>query len=288
MRAECEAAERSATDPDPRLGPRAKVDRAKEHLAEFKRAVDGFIASEPYKFDTVDDAGGLRHIVLKSHEPLPLRLSTIAGDIVHNLRSSLDVLVTCAGMLESNELQNLKFPIYRERTDFEKRALKGDWNHSPRAARFVKLLKPYERGLDLGHHGHTLVLLNRLSNLDKHRLIITVGTAAAYCVVEPAAGFGDPFRLEPPPMDLLAPGDIVMTMSRRDPLFAGKRFNTHLTVQVRLSGVGRMPPVGAASVLAHLVKTVDRIVLIAERTLFRFARPPVSRNKILDTVTVGG
>jgi hypothetical protein len=35
-------------EPHPRLGPRAKIERAKEHLVEFDREVNAFIASEQF------------------------------------------------------------------------------------------------------------------------------------------------------------------------------------------------------------------------------------------------
>lgn len=182
-------------EPDPRLGPRAKIERAKEHLAEFDREIEAFIAGNPYEFAVHDDSDRTRHIILKSHKPIPLRFSTVAGDVLHNARSALDLLVTCAASLETKTLENLRFPIFRDRADFEKQAFKKGWENCPRTVRFVKLLKPYERGGGLGHHGHTLVFLNRLSNRDKHRLIIPVGTAAASAVVEPHLDLASPLNL---------------------------------------------------------------------------------------------
>ena len=47
-----------------------------------------------------------------------------------------------------------------------------------------------------------------------------------------------------------------------------KKFETHLTTEVRLGGIELAPPIGASSVLHHIIKIVDRVVVIAERTLF--------------------
>jgi hypothetical protein len=252
----------------PGLGPRAKIERAKEHLAELDAEINRFVADHPYKFIVHNDPDGTRHLVLESHQPIPIRWSTIVGDVIHNARSALDQLTTHAASVEIGTLKNLSFPIFRHRIDFEAKAFSNYGNDCPRTIRFLKLLKPYERGYDLGHHGHTLVLLNRLSNRDKHRLIIPVGTAAARAVVTPGPEFGEPFELTPPDAALLKDGEIVMTLSPRDPLFAGKKFETSITTQIRLSGVERVPPVGASSILHHIVKIVDRIVGIAERKLF--------------------
>jgi hypothetical protein len=252
---------------NPGLGPRTKIERAKEHLADLDREINSFTASNPYRFVIHDDPDGTRHIILDSHEPIPMRWSAIVGDIIHNARSALDVLATHAASIETHSIENRKFPIFRDKADFEKRAFKNWGQNCPRTIRFIKLLGPYERGYDLGHHSHTLALLNRLSVRDKHTLIIPVGTAAGYAVIAPKAGFGEPFKLRPPDEALLKDGEIVMTVSPRDPNFAGKDFEIKLTVQIRLSGVERLPAVGASSVLHHIVKIVDRIITIAERVL---------------------
>lgn len=253
-----------------RLGPRAKIERAKEHLAEFERVVNAFVANDPYEFVVQKDSDGSEHVFLKSHKPIPLRFSTIAGDIIHNARSALDLLVTCGGEIESGVVKNLKFPIRASRDDFEKNAFNKSWQDCPRTRRLVEKLKPYERGYDLGHHGHTLCLLNRLSNRDKHSLLVVIGTAAAKAVVTPRPGFGDAFELAPPDTALLSDGDVVISFSPHHPLFAGRDFDTQLTVQIRFGGmdVARVPWVGAHANLAHIIKIVERIVLIAERTLF--------------------
>lgn len=59
-----------------------------------------------------------------------------------------------------------------------------------------------------------------------------------------------------------------MTISPTDPMFAKKKFKTHITTQIRLSGVERVPPVGASANLHHIIKIVDRIVSVVEATLF--------------------
>ncbi len=267
----------TTVDLDPRRGPRAKIERAKEHLAEFDREINAFIDSKPYKFISHFDPDGTHHVILKSHTPMPIRFSTLIGDVVHNARSALDLLCTCAARLETKNLENFKFPIFWDRVDFEEKACKKGWEHCPRTVRFLKLLKPYGRGYDLGHHGHTLVILNRLDTRDKHELIIPLGTTAKRAIVTPGPGYGEPFELVPPDTALLNDGEIIMSFSRTDPLFANKKFKTDITTQIRLSGVNPLPTVGASATLHHIVKIVDRIIGIAERTLFRSNVPLIRR-----------
>jgi hypothetical protein len=257
-----------ALEPNSRFGPRAKIERAREHLAEFDRELNTFIADSPYTIRVHTDPDQTQHVILESQKPIPIRWSTIVGDVIHNARSALDLLVTYLASLETKVVENLGFPIRRHRADFEKNALNKFGQNCPRTVRFLQRLKIYERGGDPGHHANTLVLLHRLSIRDKHRLIVPVGTAAAYAEVIPAPGFGEPFKLAPPEMRPLTTGETIITLSPKDPLFANKKFETKLTTQIRLSDVEGLPPVGASPLLHHVVKVVDRIVGIAERKLF--------------------
>jgi hypothetical protein len=253
---------------NPALGPRAKVERAKEHLAVFDAAINDYSNGGHRGITLHDDPDGVRHVVFAEYQPLSPRLSTIAGDVIHNARSALDLLTSHAARLEGNRLQDLGFPIVRLRTDFEAKMLKK-FDSSPKVARFLMLVGPYERGGgDPGHHANTLVILNRLSVVDKHQLLILVGLASARAVIEPASGHGEPFVMMPPDAEFLKHGEIIMSISPYDPLFAHKTFRTSITVQIRLSGVDGLPPVGASSILHHVVKIVDRIVAIGERRLF--------------------
>lgn len=255
-------------DIDPRCGPRAKIERAEEHLAEFYRLVNAYIADEPYKFVRHIDSDGTGHLVLESHKPIPIHWCAIIGDIVHNCRSALDSLISLSAGLEANTSENFSFPIFRHRADFEANGLNKLRKYGcPNTIRFVQRLKPYERGYDLGNPSNTLVLLNRLSVRDKHRLIVPVGTAAGYAVVTPKPGFGEPFKLVPPENTFMEDGEIIISISPRDPNFAGKDFDTQVTAQIRLGGIEPIPPIGAPSYLSHIVKIVGRIVDIGERRL---------------------
>lgn len=255
-------------DIDPRLGPRAKLERAKIHLAEFNRLTKAYAASDPYNFVRHIDPDGTHHLVLESHQPIPIDWCPIIGDIVHNCRSALDFLISLSAGLEASTSENFRFPIFRHRADFEARGLDKLRKYGClKTISFVQRLKPYERGRDLGNPSNTLVLLNRLSVRDKHRMIIPVGTAAGSAVVTPKPVFGEPFKLAPPDNTFLEDGEIIISISPKEPNFAGKDVNTQITFQIRLGGIEPIPPIGAPSYLSHIVKIVGRIVNIGERRL---------------------
>jgi len=71
----------------------AKIERAKEHVAEFDRAARDFLNDHPYtavgKFQYKDQ---MVQYCIESDHVLPPRLAMIAADAIHNLRVPLDVL----------------------------------------------------------------------------------------------------------------------------------------------------------------------------------------------------
>lgn len=256
-----------------RSGPRAKIERAKEHLKVFEQEIDAFNAAEPYQIAIVDEADRTRHFVVAKRKPIPSRWGAIVGDILHNARSSLDLLVTCSATNETKEFTEAKFPFREHKADLEKNGLQK-LRGCPNTIRFLRRLGPYERlkdadrpNADLGHHANTLVLLNRLNNYDKHRLIVPVGSIAGKALVRPAPGYGEPFEMSPPDLSLMSEGDIILTLSPQDPLFAERKFNIEVTTNICLAYEG-LPFIGAASLMAHIVKTVDRVIGIAERKLY--------------------
>jgi hypothetical protein len=72
----------------------AKVERAKENISDLESRLETFRASEPYKVNANDNLqSGRRCIVVTEAAPIPFGISTVLGDVLHNLRSTLDPLV---------------------------------------------------------------------------------------------------------------------------------------------------------------------------------------------------
>jgi hypothetical protein len=74
-------------------GGGAKIERAKEHVAEFEVASRAFLDTHQYlavgKFDPKE---GLVQFYVESDHVIPPRLAMIAADAIHDLRVPLDVL----------------------------------------------------------------------------------------------------------------------------------------------------------------------------------------------------
>ncbi len=105
--------------------------------------------------------------------------ATIAGDIVHNLRSALDHLAWQLVLLDNGRpTEDTSFPLHESATNS---------NGNPRVLTIapgirdtaimsaVEAMQPYTEAL-YGHDPRTdsLSIIRRLNNIDKHRLLLTV------------------------------------------------------------------------------------------------------------------
>lgn len=80
----------------------AKVARAEEHLCLLKTELDTFVrAIKHHTHVKTNPANGAAWIVFYMDNNVPsIRISTIIGDYLHNLRSALDNLV--CGLIRAN------------------------------------------------------------------------------------------------------------------------------------------------------------------------------------------
>ena len=72
---------------------RVKLQRAKDHITDLRMMKDGWIARKPY-FLAIDNHPQPSKTLVKIHvrEEIPEQFAAVLGDIIHNLRSTLDHL----------------------------------------------------------------------------------------------------------------------------------------------------------------------------------------------------
>ena len=103
-----------------------KIDRAKRHLKEFRTEVDCFfnrgaayVAFEPA--DEFDATGyKISAFTYRQHEPIPSAWSAIIGDVIHNLRGSLDLMATDARRVSGcnpNHIGDVHYPFCKDKND---------------------------------------------------------------------------------------------------------------------------------------------------------------------------
>ena len=72
-------------------GAYCKIQRAEEHIAQLDAEVQSFLNTEPYRVEREPDPKTERVILYaRNVKQPPVRFGIIVGDVLHNLRSSLD------------------------------------------------------------------------------------------------------------------------------------------------------------------------------------------------------
>jgi len=154
-------------------GVRAKIRRAEKHLRELENALDAYFAENPYGLGARgDNRTGISTFYITQVADIPDDIRVIIGDVVHNLRSALDhlawQLVISAGNRPTGKTA---FPICSEQKDFLKKGIEKMRGMRQAAQDAIAVLQPYT-GNDPNNN---LLQLHKLSNVDKHRVVLTAG-----------------------------------------------------------------------------------------------------------------
>jgi hypothetical protein len=159
----------------PLAGVVEKLRNADEHLLRFQAEALAYLNGGPNasiltERDT-DDSGRGR-LRLKVHREPPLKLAAIAGDVVHNLRSSLDYIVV--ELVKANghapTFQH-QFPISATPGGFADALKKGRlYGVHERAVRAIDQFQSYHVKPQF-RAKYPLLHLHKLSNRDKHHML---------------------------------------------------------------------------------------------------------------------
>jgi hypothetical protein len=164
---------------DPLLSCRIKIDRAIKHFNDFTQVIKVFAARNTHSFWVDEDSEPAIQIYrIRIEEDIPVEWSGYIGDVIHNLRSSLDCIATELVLrygqnVTEKVLRDTYFPIVQERTKLSsKKPVEFFARVGPRVERLIRLLQPY-----CGGRGHALWQLHQLDVADKHRRILVARTA---------------------------------------------------------------------------------------------------------------
>lgn len=155
-----------------------KIKRAKMHCAELERAIQIFMTTKPYKVGFTHEAESRKLVYfVSSVEPPPESLPLIAGDAIQNLMGALDHLAYQLVCRDTGgkppKPSAVYFPIANDLSDYNANKARKLQGAAQRTINAIDGLKPYKGGDDM------LWTLHRLNNIDKHRLLLTVGSHAA-------------------------------------------------------------------------------------------------------------
>jgi len=152
-----------------------KVDRADGHVEELQQAITAFFATKPFVVGGGRDPETRKpfHYVAKVQSP-PAAVSAIAGDTIQNLRSALDHLayqLVAVGTNKPGPFEHVYFPIHNDAVSYASKKGAQVKGMRGEAVKAIDALAPYRGG------DETLWRLHKLNQVDKHRSIVTVGTA---------------------------------------------------------------------------------------------------------------
>lgn len=152
-----------------------KLDRAQEHLQKLDYLVFTWLRGNHYKIVQEANFETERYgFYISLKKPIPAEIPSILGDVVHNLRVSLDHIVSACAIANGKSFTDTGFPFGRDANDFKKRLKDKARKAGDAAMILIAELKPYPTGND------ALVGLHNLDLIDKHRILIAVAAAGDF------------------------------------------------------------------------------------------------------------
>ncbi|MGI9071715.1 MAG: hypothetical protein ACR2JB_10465 [Bryobacteraceae bacterium] len=159
---------------------RVKIERAKEHIGDLNARIGIFNEAGPYSVIREEDAQtGDIVFYVRIKSDIPLSFAAIIGDAVQNLRSSLDHLAYQLVLANSGTpTKRTAFPIAESPEKYEALDPRKVEGMSETAVKKIHALHPYRGGND------AIWMLDELNNIDKHRLLLAVGSAHTDVVLD--------------------------------------------------------------------------------------------------------
>lgn len=152
--------------------PRLKLRRARYHIGDLQQQVTGFLRRVPFYLEiAAADAPGMKKWVVHVREEVPADFSAIIGDVIHNLRTALDLMACELVRLNGGDERNVYFPFAESEIALDEMVIRRRMDRaSPEALALIKSVKPYHGG------NEALRAVHDLDIIDKHQTLITAVT----------------------------------------------------------------------------------------------------------------
>ena len=163
-------------------GVRLKLDRAEHHIESLSAETQAFRQRKPkpFGFRTEERPGpdGSVEYVLYAivREYPPSEWALIIGDAVQNIRSALEHLAYELST-PTGRRRGTQFPIFKEERLFKERGEQKIATMEGDERTLIERVQPYNA--EKNPANDPLAVLNKLSNLDKHRLLVTTVAAVS-------------------------------------------------------------------------------------------------------------
>lgn len=238
-----------------------KIERAKKHLRDLAPIVTSLahthiLTPDPNTGVPPNPVLIFGQNTFQKVPTLSIDTVTIAGDVVHNLRSALDYLaqqlvfvgMECAPVapLSPAELRQIKFPIAETPEKYESEKARKTKRMLPEAIEAIDRLKPYKGGND------ALWRLHELDNIDKHRSLFTIGHAFLFTADWYSGAY---------------------FMKAENPLFSGVESKVEQDIQLEIQEALSQPQVSESNAL---IPSLHELVDFVEKLVATFT--PLLRN----------
>ena len=148
-----------------------KLNRAKQHISDVEASIKSFLVTKFYELRIETDQGtGRMKLVLHPLGEPDKRLNAVVGDAIGNLRSVLDYIFYTVTSPVTGVKDRGYFPMADDANGFAGEVKKGAIGTcaDPFIALFIDKVQAYKGGV-----GESLWALNKLRNIDKHRLLVS-------------------------------------------------------------------------------------------------------------------
>lgn len=153
-----------------------KLRRAKAHITHVHHEVEAFLGAASERVLTDSDPLS-REAFSREHQSrdVPTRVSVVVGEIVYQLRSSLDHLTSALILHDGGRLTTeSQFPIFQykptTRDDIGRYQRQVNGIQRGEVLALIEAAQPYHAGGNRDRH--PLAVLKALSNTDKHRTLL--------------------------------------------------------------------------------------------------------------------
>ncbi len=173
----------------------AKITRAEKHLVELHKAIGEYAARRPYTVRQGIEGKKQKmvHRLVFTSDPGNTDIPIIAADVIYNLRSALDHLMSC--LVANKERSSVIFPIFFQDVwedslpseNAERRKMRARWTSDTKSLKapaltILKALQPPEDAGD-DAEANRLRVLNALSNRDRHEKVpVTVSGLSDFTI----------------------------------------------------------------------------------------------------------
>ncbi len=181
----------------------AKISRAKKHLIELEEAIGRFADSEPYAVSQGVEGKKNTKVwrLIFTRSPADTDIPIIAADVIYNLRSSLDHLMSA--LVAKKDRSRVMFPVFfqgvweapKPGDDTQRLKVRQRWASDtatvrPEAIAILKEAQPPDDGGQDIEEANLLRVLNRWSNRDRHEKlpVIAAGLSVVLARITKADG----------------------------------------------------------------------------------------------------